>query len=224
MYWRYEKLIRDLESRIDSTVGATGAICAIRKTLFEPIPEDTILDDVLIPLRIVRRGYRVLFEPCARVCDLPPTTARQEFTRKVRTLAGNFQLFSRETWLLNPTRNRLWWQTISHKVLRLFFPPLQLTALAANIVLAGTAPLYQLALLAQMLFYAGAIVGCVLQYSGKKFWPATFPYTFCLLSWATIVGLIRFIRGSQRVTWEKPLSDSAMNATHEETTQIGNVT
>jgi len=222
-YWRYEKFIRSNESRIDSTVGATGAIYAIRKALFDPIPADTILDDVLIPLRVARRGYRVLFEPCARVCDLPPTTPHEEFTRKVRTLAGNFQLFSRETWLLNPTRNRLWWQTISHKALRLSFPLLQLTALAANIALTGTAPLYQLALLAQMFFYAGAIAGCLLQYSGKKFWPATLPYTFCLLSWATIVGFIRFVRGSQRVTWEKPLSESTLHATREETTQIANL-
>src|SRR5712692_3099852 len=80
-YWRYEKFIRRSESRATSTVGATGAIYAIRRTLFEPIPEDTILDDVLIPLRMIRRGYRTLLEPDARAYDLPPTTARQEFTR-----------------------------------------------------------------------------------------------------------------------------------------------
>ena len=207
-YWGYEKFIRSGESRVDSTVGATGAIYAIRRTLFEPIPEDTILDDVLIPLRIVRRGYRVLFEPGARVCDLPPASAREEFTRKVRTLAGNFQLFWREKWLLSPAQNRLWWQTISHKVLRLFFPPLQLAALAANVVLAGSSAFYQLTLLGQILFYAGAISGWVLQRVHKKFWLATLPYTFCLLSWATVVGLMRFITGRQAVTWQKAATSS----------------
>src|SRR4029453_19302666 len=61
LYWRYEKAIRSAEGRVDSTIGATGAIYAIRRALFEPIPEDTLLDDVLIPLRVVRRGYRVVF-------------------------------------------------------------------------------------------------------------------------------------------------------------------
>lgn len=205
-YWRYEKFIRSRESRVGSTVGATGAIYAIRSSLYEPIPEDTILDDVLIPLRIVRRGYRVLFEPRARVCDVPPMTAGQEFTRKVRTLAGNFQLFTRERWLLNPVRNRIWWQTISHKVLRLFLPPLQLAAFAANVPLAETSAFYQFAFLAQVLFYAGAVTGCLLQVSSKRFWPATFAYTFCLLSWATVIGFIRCYAGRQPVTWKKASS------------------
>ena len=122
VYWRYEKLIRKSESRVDSTVGATGAIYAIRRELFEPIPEDTLLDDVLIPLRIVRRGYRVLFEPAARAWDRVAASAGEELARKVRTLAGNFQLFVREPWLLDPRRNRIWLATVSHKGLRLLGP------------------------------------------------------------------------------------------------------
>jgi biofilm PGA synthesis N-glycosyltransferase PgaC len=206
-YWAYEKFIRSRESRIDSTIGATGAIYAIRRALFEPIPVDTILDDVLIPLRIVRRGYRVLFEPLARASDLPPTTAHQEFIRKARTLAGNFQLFSREKWLFNPMQNRLWWETISHKALRLLFPLLQVATFAANVVLAETSTFYQFALFAQLLFYAAAIAGCALQRSKKHYWAVTFPYTFCLLSCATVMGFIRYIGRTQRVTWEKAQSE-----------------
>lgn len=202
-YWKYEKFIRSRESRIDSTVGATGALYAIRRELFEPIPEDTILDDVLIPLRIVRRGYRVLFEPSARTYDRLPATAKEEFRRKVRTLAGNFQLFAREKWLFNPVRNRLWWQTISHKASRLLIPPLQLTALGANAALAGSSAFYQFTLLLQVAFYAGAAAGWVLQRRHKTFWPVTFPYMFCLLSWATTVGFMRCITGRQTVRWEK---------------------
>lgn len=202
-YWRYEKFIRSRESQIESTVGATGAIYAIRKNLFEPIPTDTILDDVLIPLRIVRRGFRVLFEPQARACDVPPENAQQEFTRKVRTLAGNFQLFWRETWLLNPAQNPIWWQTVSHKVLRLFFPLLQLVAFGANLVLAEGSGFYQVMLAAQVLFYTGALTGFILQFTRRKFWLATFPYTFCLLSWATVVGFVRCVSGRQSVAWEK---------------------
>ncbi|PYQ58657.1 MAG: hypothetical protein DMF58_14540, partial [Acidobacteria bacterium] len=109
LYWRYETFIRSRECMIDSTIAVTGPIYAIRRTLFEPIPPDTIVDDLLIPLRISRRGYRVIVEPEARAIDSAYATASQEFTRKVRTLAGNFQLFARERWLLNPFQNRLWW-------------------------------------------------------------------------------------------------------------------
>jgi biofilm PGA synthesis N-glycosyltransferase PgaC len=205
-YWRYEKFIRSRESRIDSTVGATGAVYAIRKSLFEPIPEDTILDDVLIPLRITRRRYRVLFEPAARAYDTLPATTREEFTRKVRTLAGNFQLFGRERWLLSPLRNRLWWQTVSHKVLRLFIPVFQVLLFATNVALAGDSRSYQLTLIAQILFYGGAAVGSALHHYQRKFWPVTFLFTFCLLSWATVVGFLRHITGGQTVTWEKAAS------------------
>jgi cellulose synthase/poly-beta-1,6-N-acetylglucosamine synthase-like glycosyltransferase len=95
-YWRYEKFVRSMESRADSTICATGAVYAIRREAFEPIPDDTILDDMLIPLRIVRRGYRVLFEPEARAYDSVAPSARYELTRKMRTNAGLFQLFARE--------------------------------------------------------------------------------------------------------------------------------
>src|SRR5580765_6039627 len=140
VYWRYEKLIRKSESRIDSTVGATGAVYAIRRGLFEPIAEDTLLDDVLIPLRIVRRGYRVVFEPAARAWDRVAASAEEELARKVRTLAGNFQLFSRESWLLDPHRNRIWLATVSHKGLRLLGPVLHAAFFAASAALAGAQP------------------------------------------------------------------------------------
>src|SRR6516225_6922054 len=148
-YWRYETFIRRSESRASSTVGATGAIYAIRRRLFEPIPRDTILDDVLIPLRIVRAGYRVKLESAARAYDETPGTERGEFIRKVRTIAGTFQLFSRERWLFNPFRNRLWFETWSHKQLRLAVPVLQLLLLAANVGLANRFS-YRLFLAAQI--------------------------------------------------------------------------
>ncbi len=205
MYWRYEKLIRWSEGRVDSTVGATGAIYAIRRALFEPIPEDTILDDVVIPLRIARQGYRVLFEPRARAYDRVAQSSQAELTRKVRTLAGNFQLFTRERWLLNPLRNRLWFQTLSHKGLRLLAPLLQGTALASNLFLASS-PGYRVLLAVQVLFYTSALGGCALRNTNRKHPVFALPYTVCLFSWATVVGFFRFATGQQRVTWEKRVS------------------
>jgi biofilm PGA synthesis N-glycosyltransferase PgaC len=203
-YWRYETFIRSRESLIDSSIAVTGPIYAIRKILYEPIPDDTIVDDVLIPLRIARRGYRVVIEPEARAYDAPYAVAGQEFTRKVRTLAGNFQLFARERWLFNPFRNRLWWQTMSHKALRLLIAPLQITLIAANVALFGGASLlYKIAMLAQILFYAGAIAGWLLPREWKKPFVITFPYFFCLLSWASVLAFLRSITGRQPVTWQK---------------------
>jgi len=203
-YWRYEKLIRSTESCVDSTVGATGAIYAIRRTLFEPVPTDTILDDVLIPLRIVRRGYRVVFEPRARAYDEISTTAREEFSRRTRTIAGTFQLFARERWLYNPLKNRLWVQAISHKGLRLMLPALHALLFAANVALIASRP-YAWMLSAQVAFYCAAIVGCMGQPARQRTKLVTVPHTICLLSWATIVGFARMVTHSQPVTWERAL-------------------
>jgi cellulose synthase/poly-beta-1,6-N-acetylglucosamine synthase-like glycosyltransferase len=201
-YWRYEKFIRRHESRADSTVGATGAIYAIRRPLFEPIAADTILDDVLIPMRVVGRGYRVLFDARARAVDGPSATPRQEFIRKTRTIAGTFQLFCRERWLLSPFRNRLWFETLSHKGLRLAAPVLQAAMLVCSIGLHDV-PLYRLVLLGQCVFYGAALAG----------WRApsylrilSVPYAICLVNLATIVAFVRFVSGTQRVTWERATS------------------
>jgi len=206
MYWRYEKMIRSAESRADSTVGATGAIYAIRRSLFAPIPDDTLLDDVLIPLRIVRQGYRVVFEPAARAFDRTSATAAQEFGRKARTIAGTFQLFSRERWLFNPRRNRLWFATMSHKGLRLLLPVLHAGALAANIMAVPAWP-YQWLLGAHATFYAAAAAGALQRRGPHRLRPFTLfftaPYTLCLLCWADIVGFYRFATKRQPVTWER---------------------
>lgn len=202
VYWRYEKLIRAAESRIDSTVGATGAIYAVRRGLVETLAPDTILDDVVIPLRVAARGHRVLFEPAALAFDRPAATAAEELARKARTIAGNFQLFARERWTLDPRRNRLWLQTVSHKGLRLATPLLLAGALGANLGLAGH-PFYRATLAAQILFYAAAAAGFALRNRRRRWAALSVPYVFCLLQWATIVGFARFVSGRQRVTWER---------------------
>jgi cellulose synthase/poly-beta-1,6-N-acetylglucosamine synthase-like glycosyltransferase len=200
-YWRYEKLIRRSEGLVDSTIGVTGAIYAIRRDLVEPIPDDTILDDVVIPMRVVRRGYRVLFEPAARAYDRVSPTAVEEFRRKVRTIAGTFQLFARERWILNPFGNRVWLQTVSHKGLRLLGPLLLGGALVANLALADEA-LYRATLVAQIAFYLAALGGWARRNGRWTHLALAAPYVFCLLNWATVVAFARFVSGRQRVTWD----------------------
>jgi cellulose synthase/poly-beta-1,6-N-acetylglucosamine synthase-like glycosyltransferase len=201
-YRRYETSIRRSESLVDSTVGATGAIYAIRRSLFEPIPDDTILDDVLIPMRIVRHGYRTILAPGARAYDRPAASAREEWIRKVRTIAGNFQLLARERWLLDPLRNRLWLQTVSHKGLRLLGPLLLAAALAANLLMADR-PFYRWVLLAHLAFYTSAALGGTLPRAASRIPGLTLPYLVCLLNWATVVAFFRFVTGRQRVTWKR---------------------
>jgi biofilm PGA synthesis N-glycosyltransferase PgaC len=201
-YWRYEKFIRRCESRAHSTVGATGAIYAIRRELFAPIPSDTILDDVVIPLHIVRQGYRAVFAPEARAFDRAVRTAGEEFVRKVRTIAGSFQLFAREPWLFDPRQNDVWIQTVSHKALRLTIPLLHAAAVAANLCLLDV-PAYRLLLSAQVLFYACALTGCLHHRHSRMTAYLMLPYTVCLLLGATVIAFVRFLTGRQHVTWER---------------------
>ncbi|MGV3591666.1 MAG: glycosyltransferase family 2 protein [Gammaproteobacteria bacterium] len=201
-YWRYEKFIRYHESRADSTVGATGALYALRHRLFQPIPSDTLLDDVLIPMQIARQGYRVLFEPAARAYDVVAASAQAELTRKVRTIAGNFQLLLRERWLLNPRANRLWFQTLSHKYCRLIGPLCLALVLASNLLLLEF-PFYRVVLVLQVLFYAAAVAGHMRRNSAGRSTLMNIAYAFCLLNWATVLGCYRFACGRQQVTWQK---------------------
>ena len=128
-YWRYEAWIRDSLSAIDSIFGASGSLYAIRRELAVPIPEDILCDDMYLPLAAFHRGYRLIVEPEAVMWDYP-TNRASEFHRKVRTLAGNYQLWFHYPWLLTPA-NRMWLHFLSYKAGRLFLPWL-LIAMAAS--------------------------------------------------------------------------------------------
>lgn len=201
-YWKYEKFMRRHESDVDSSIGVTGALYALRKSLFRRIPVNTILDDVLIPMEIARQGYRVLFEPRARAYDWVTATGRDEFTRKLRTIAGNFQLFFGRRWLLNPAENRLWFQTVSHKVCRLLSPLWLITAFAGNFMLVADAP-YRWLLGLQLIFYMAALLGHLARRARHRPIVLSVPYAFCILNLATIMALIDLLNGNQQVTWEK---------------------
>jgi cellulose synthase/poly-beta-1,6-N-acetylglucosamine synthase-like glycosyltransferase len=157
LYWRYEKLLRRLEGRLWSVVGATGAISAVRRELFTPLPSGTLLDDVYWPLRVAMQGYRVVHDPRALAYDRLPERARDEFRRKVRTLAGNFQLL----WLLPaallPWKNPIFWQFLSHKVARLAVPWALLVLAGLTLALPG--PVYRMALGLQLAGYGLGLVG-----------------------------------------------------------------
>jgi cellulose synthase/poly-beta-1,6-N-acetylglucosamine synthase-like glycosyltransferase len=167
LYWRYEKRLRQLESTVGSTLGATGAIYALRRRLFTPLPADTILDDVLTPMRAVLAGHRVVFNEHARAFDRAAADADAEHRRKVRTLAGNVQILVQEPRLLVPGVNPVWLQYISHKVGRLIVPYALLTVLAASFALAAQHVFYALALAMQCVLYLLAAYGAWLEFTAQ---------------------------------------------------------
>lgn len=155
LYWRYEKTLRRMESDLHSMLGATGALYAVRRRDVAPIPEQTILDDMMIPLRTVLAGKRAVFEPRARAYDRvsPP---EWEYRRKVRTLAGNYQLLQLMPELLHPGRNPVFTQLVSHKVGRLVVPWCLLALyLSSAWVQEG---IYALAFQAQTVWYGLALL------------------------------------------------------------------
>jgi len=191
LYWRYEQWIRNCEAKVDSPLGVYGGFYAIRRKLASALPEGIILDDMLQPLSVIRQGYRSVLDLRARVYDIWPKSLRGEFHRKVRTLAGNFQLLQLAPWLLS-RQNRLRFELISHKLMRLLVPILLVTLLASSALLASHSVLYMGALASQIVFYSLAALGSArnIPILTRVAAPAS---AFCMLNAAVVVGLYKFL-------------------------------
>lgn len=192
IYWKLEKRLRLDEARIDSAIGCTGAVYAIRRSLYRPIPEDTLLDDVVIPMSIAEQGYRVGFDPEAIAYDPQELSPKLEKRRKVRTLAGNYQMLFRYPQWMTPGRCRLWWQLISHKYARLVAPLFLVWALLSNAVLALYHPFYRVLLAFQVGGYLLALVGIFK--GGIKSRAITAPAGFLFLQIMSLRALTRFVQ------------------------------
>lgn len=198
LYWRIEKKIRELESASGSVVGATGAIYCARRSLLAscPLPEGTILDDVLLPMKIVRQGSRVIFDSRARAWDSPDLGDGREFARKVRTLSGNYQLLQLAPWLLT-SEDSIRFEFISHKLSRLAVPFALLAMLIASLFL--PTPFYRIALVLQLAFYALSIAAL----AGMKIGPlsrvADPARAFLVLNSAAVIAFINFVTGRKAI-------------------------
>jgi biofilm PGA synthesis N-glycosyltransferase PgaC len=168
LYWKYEKWLRRKESAIWSTLGATGAIYALRRSLWTPLGADTLIDDVLVPMRAVLLGSRIVFEERAIAYDSVPADAQAERRRKTRTLAGNYQILGQEWKLLLPVVNPVWLQYMSHKVGRLFVPWALLCAFLSSVFLARSRWYYAAALTVQVAFYGLALVGGLMEWRDRR--------------------------------------------------------
>jgi cellulose synthase/poly-beta-1,6-N-acetylglucosamine synthase-like glycosyltransferase len=196
LYWRIEKKIRELESESGSAVGATGALYAVRRELLVSVPEGTILDDVYIPMQVVRHGKRVIFEPRARAWDSPDLGAEREFARKVRTLSGNYQLVQLAPWLLSD-KNPVRFEFVSHKLLRLAIPFALAAVLLASLVLPG--PVYRSALVLQVAFYGLSLLAGLRLTRGPWAGMADAALTFVVLNSAAAVAFVNFLTGRKAV-------------------------
>jgi cellulose synthase/poly-beta-1,6-N-acetylglucosamine synthase-like glycosyltransferase len=190
-YWRYEKWIRTCESICGSPVGVYGGFYAIRRELAVPQPAGIILDDMFEPLSIVRQGYRSVLDVHAYVYDTWPPKIEAEFHRKVRTLAGNFQLFRLAPWTLTP-RNPVLFRLVSHKVMRLVVPYLMVLLLISTLALSGGSLLYATFAALQIFCWTVALAG--LRYRIPVLHRLAAPASALLvLQAAAVVGLYRFL-------------------------------
>ena len=201
LYWRMEKALRQSEARLGWMHGATGAIYAMRRDLLRPLPPGTILDDMMLPLGAALAGRRLWMAREAIARDTPSSSGTEEFRRKLRTLAGNWQLMAHLPQLLNPRSNPVFFAFISHKLLRLLVPWALLLALVASAAAGGT--FYHCIFALQLLAYLVATLALL-----RPRWTACIPFagsagTFVMLNAAALLSLPACILLDPRGLWKK---------------------
>lgn len=202
-YWRYEKFLRRLQSQVGSTIGVTGAIYALRRQCFREIPSETILDDVLIPMNVVMQGKRVVFDNNAIAYDKPTRNIAHERIRKVRTLAGNFQLIAKYPEWVSPWSNPIAIHFVSHKIMRLLSPLALLVAITANInlVICNGGPFFKITLVLQVAGYITAFIGLIVP-SMQKIIVVKLAIAFLSLNWFVVLGFIEFLSNRKAHLWK----------------------
>jgi biofilm PGA synthesis N-glycosyltransferase PgaC len=207
-YMKYERWLYALESQLHSMVGADGALFSIRRALFMPLAADTITDDFSLALEAIDRGARVLYEPGARAVEGVVPDVAAEFRRKVRMVAGGYQALWRFRHLLlsaqvsrHPTFAL---QLVSHKLLRWMAPFMLVMVFCGSAVAAAStsSPLWTGFTGVQALFYLLSVAGWLS--ARMRRWPFCYiPYYFCAVNLAATLGVWRFLRGRQAITWQK---------------------
>ena len=202
-YWMYEYAMKRMESDISTTVGATGAVYAIRKKLFKPLPTDKpVMDDFIIPLNIVKEGFKVKYEPQAVAHEIPSNSVSGEFRRKVRIGAANFYGLSEFAALLHPRYGFASLALWSRKILRWCVPFLMMVMIAASLMLAVDSQLFRVIVFLEAALFASALLGFVLERIKIRTGILGVPYYFVAMNLALFVGFLKFAFGRQPATWE----------------------
>jgi biofilm PGA synthesis N-glycosyltransferase PgaC len=206
-YWKYESKLKAWDSELHSVVGAAGELFSIRRDLYEPVAPNSILDDFMISMRIAEKGYVIVYEPQAYALERSSANVNEELKRKIRIAAGGIQSILWLKSLLNPCRFPvLSFQYISHRVLRWTITPFLMIAvflLNLALVLDHTPAFYSLVFCLQVLFYTSAYVGKVFEDRKLRIKFLFVPYYFCMMNYAVLAGLFRFLFGEQSVVWQK---------------------
>ena len=206
-YWKYESTLKKWDSELYSVVGAAGELFSVRRSLYEDVPADTVLDDFMISMLIAAKGYRIIYEPKAFAMETGSENVREELKRKIRIAAGGIQSILRLKSLFNPFKYPvLSFQYVSHRVLRWTVTPfLLILAFLLNIVLVVQSGgfLLDVVLLAQLLFYALAIVGLIMEKRHIRIKALFVPYYFCVMNYAVLMGIIRYFTKKQSAVWER---------------------
>jgi len=206
LYWRYESYLKSCDSMVGSVMGAAGEITALRRELYTRLEEDSIIEDFILSLRIVERGWRAVYEPEAVAWEEGLPSVQGDWIRRTRIAAGGFQAFARLRGLLHPRHGLATFQYLSHRVLRwIVTPSLWVLMILTNLGLLGH-PFYDCTMALQVLFYGLAVAGYI---AARRRWRVRWlqmPFYVCLLNAAALVGGFRYLTGRQSVLWQKARS------------------
>lgn len=206
-YWKYESTLKKWDSELHTVVGTAGELFSIRTNLYEPVPTDTVLDDFMISVQIAAKGFKVIYEPSAYATELASENVEEELKRKIRIAAGGIQSIIRLKKLLNPFHTPwLSFQYISHRVLRWTLAPVLLPAvffINGVLLFRDHAGIYTFLFGAQVVFYGLSYIGWLLERRRLKVKVAFIPFYFCLMNYAVLMGMVRYLKGRQSVVWER---------------------
>jgi cellulose synthase/poly-beta-1,6-N-acetylglucosamine synthase-like glycosyltransferase len=217
LYWKYESFIKEKETHLGTCTGVAGEILAVWRDLYEPPPDHIINDDFYIAMRIIQRGYRVIYAPKARSVEGVSASAQDEMVRRARIVAGRYQAIALARDLLPWNKPLVVWQVVSHKFLRPLVPLAMLGAWLGNLLalawpstatgvlgaLTLAAPFNVWLLGAQALFYALALIGARVGKRGLLGKVLYLPTFLVNSNWAAVVGLYRFLAKRQTTLWQK---------------------
>ena len=203
LYWRYETFLKQCEGRLGALLGSNGAIYAIRRELFNPIPPQTILDDFCIPLLAKLRTDSRSCSTARQSREKKPPGRCQEFRRRVRIGAGGFQAIGMLWRLLNPRRRWIAFTFLSHKIMRWLCPFFLLGALLCSAMLWHGRPIYRWAMFAQIAFYVSSAVMACIPSRASLLRPLRLGTMFTSMNAALFLGFIRWFRGSQKGVWQR---------------------
>lgn len=206
IYWKYESLLKKLDSDFYSVVGAAGELMSYRTSLYKELPTDTLLDDLMQSMQIAIDGHRVIYEKNAWAAETASANVKEELKRKIRISAGAWQSMLRLSKAFNPFHNfNLFFAFISHRVLRWTLAPFSLLLLLITnaLLFCQNNSIYNILMVLQIAFYSLALLGWYFENRRIKVKVLFVPYYFFIMNLCVFLGLFRFLKGKQSVAWER---------------------